>query len=284
MKMLLLIEFLKMNLKIKIPGSCGELVQGFYHGEPILVTCPIKKFSTVEISDNFFCAEGLGEKSLQMLNKILDFLHAEQNFGLRLTSQLLHGKGMASSSADLAAVAKAVALFFGRELSAEKISQLAAEIEPTDGIFFDGIVAMNPVTGKLIKKIYLPGKFVIAIFDYGGEIDTVKFNRRSDFQIPELADNLNFDLTEKSAFANQAILYKPHLEEIINFSKNLGAVTVNVAHSGTVIGIFFYVTDKFIDKKISEIAAKFDCIKFLDKVDLIDGGIYGQISTRRTDL
>ena len=266
-----------MNLKIKVPGSCGEFVQGFFHGEPILITCPIKKFSTVEISDDFFCVEGLGEKSLLMLEKVLSCLQVDKNFGLRLTSELPQGKGMASSSADLAAVAKAVAIFFGRELSAEEISKLATEIEPTDGIFFDGIIAMNPITGKFIKKIKLTEKFLIAIFDYGGEVDTVKFNRRSNFQIYELGETLNFELVEKSALANQEILYKPQLKEITRFAKSLGAVTVNVAHSGTVIGIFFRATDKFINKKISEIAEKFDCIKFLTKTELIDGGFYGKI-------
>lgn len=266
-----------MNCKIKVPGSCGEFIQGFFYDEPILITCPIKKFSAVEISDDFFCVEGLAEKSISMLEKVLKFLKVKKSFGIKLTSELPQGKGMASSSADLAAVAKAVAIFFGRELSAEKISLLATKIEPTDGIFFDGIVAMNPITGKFIKKINVSEKFLIAIFDYGGEVDTVKFNRRSNFQIPELGETLNFELVEKSATANQEILYKPQLNEITKFAKSLEAVTVNVAHSGTVIGIFFNANDKFIDKKISEIAKKFDCIKFMTKTELIDGGFYGKI-------
>lgn len=266
-----------MFLKVKVPGSCGELVQGIYHGEPILITCPIKKFSTVEVSDEFFCIEGLGEKSLKMLEKLLITynLHLKTNFGIKLTSELPKSKGMASSSADLAAVAMAVAKFFKINLSAEKISCLAAQIEPTDGVFYPRIVAMNPITGEYIKQINLPEKFLIAIFDFGGEVDTVKFNRRSDFEILKLGDNLNFDLVEKSALANQKILYKSHLEKIITFAKDLGAVTVNVAHSGTVAGVFFRKQDKFINKKIAEIQNKFDCIKFLTLTEIIDGGFYG---------
>ncbi len=263
-----------MRLKVKVPGSCGELVQGIYRGEPILITCPIKKFSTVEVSDEFFCVEGLGEKSLLMLEKILDLLQVEKNFGIKLTSEIPKSKGMASSSADLAAVARAVANFSNKFLSTLILAEIAAQIEPTDGVFFDGVVAMNPVTGKLIKNICLQEKFSVAIFDFGGEIDTLNFNRRSDFKIFELETDLNFDLVEKSALANQKILYKPHLEDIINFAKNLGAVTVNVAHSGTVAGIFFHATDKFIDKKISEIQNRFDCIKFLTLTEVIGGGFY----------
>ena len=265
-----------MRWKVRVPGSCGELVQGIYRGEPILITCPIEKFSTVEVSDEFFEVEGLGEKSLLMLEKMLNFLQVERNFGIKLTSEIPKSKGMASSSADLAAVANAVAKFCGmRYLSSTKIAEFATDIEPTDGVFYQGIVAMNPVTGKFVKDVIgMLGRFTIAIFDYGGEIDTLKFNRRSDFEIENLPVIFDFDLVEKSALANQKILYKPHLEDIINFAKSLGAVTVNVAHSGTVIGIFFHATDKFIDKKIAEIQNRFDCIKFLTLTEVIDGGFY----------
>lgn len=259
-----------MTLKIKVPGSCGEFVQGFFHGAPILITCPIEKFSTVTISDKFNGVEGLGEKSLAMLKKF----PLPKNFGIKLETELPRAKGMASSSADLAAVAKAVALFLGKDIPAEKIAEMAASIEPTDGIFFSGVVAMNPVTGEFVKNIAVAEKYIVAVFDYGGEVDTLKFNRRSNFQIPALDDVLNFELVEKSALANQDILYKKNLREIIAFAKNLGAVTVNAAHSGTVIGIFFHNDDLNIDAKISEIARRFDFIKFMAKTKLIDGGFY----------
>ena len=258
-----------MTLKVKVCGSCGEFVQGFFNGAPILITCPIEKFSTVEISEEFSGIEGLGEKSLLMLQKTLELFEIK-NFdcGIKLTSELPRGKGMASSSADLAAVAKAVALFFGKNISAEEIAKLATSIEPTDGIFFSGVVAMNPVTGEFIKNISVPKNLTVAIFDYGGEVDTLKFNRRSNFQIAALDDTLNFELVEESAIANQEILYKKNLREIMTFAKSLGAVTVNVAHSGTVTGIFFRNDDKNIDAKILEIARRFDFIKFLAKTKI----------------
>ena len=56
-----------MKVTVKMRGTCGELAQGFYRGEPILITCPIEKFSTVIISDEFVGVEGLGLKSRTML-------------------------------------------------------------------------------------------------------------------------------------------------------------------------------------------------------------------------
>ena len=253
-----------MRITVKMRGTCGELAQGFFRGEPILITCPIEKFSAVIVSDEFSGVEGLGSKSLAMLDKVLKIFGAKDfKFGVRLTSELPRGKGMASSSADIAAVAKAVALSFGKNFSPEELGKLCAQIEPTDGIFYSGVAAMNPLTGSLIKKIRAQEKFQIAVFDYGGEVDTLKFNRRSDFEFPTLDDKINFKLIKKSALANQKILFKRGLEELMNFSKDLGAVAVNVAHSGTVAGIFFREDDLLIEEKISAVKKNFDFLNFM---------------------
>ena len=253
-----------MTIEIKMRGTCGELAQGFFQGEPILITCPIEKFSTAVVSDEFAGVESLGEKSLAMLENVLKIFGAEDfKFGVRLTSQLPRGKGMASSSADIAAVAQAVALSLGKNFSPEELGKLCAEIEPTDGVFYSGVVAMNPLNGRLVKKINVQEKFQIAVFDYGGEVDTLKLNRRSDFEFPALDDEINFELVKNSALANQKILFKQNLEDLMNFSKDLGALAVNVAHSGTVAGIFFREEDLLVEEKISAIKNKFDFLKFM---------------------
>ena len=252
-----------MKVTVKMRGTCGELVQGFFHGEPLLITCPIEKFSTATVSDEFTGVDGLGEKSRAMLDNVLKIFGVKNfPFGLRLTSELPVGKGMASSSADMAAVAQAVALSLGKSFSPDELGELCSAIEPTDGIFFDGVVAMNPLTGRLVKKIRVTEKFFVAVFDYGGTVDTLKI-RRGQFQIPALDDEINFALTEKSALANQIILPKHDLPELINFAKTLGAVAVNAAHSGTVVGIFFHEDDSRVAEKISAVRKKFDCPKFL---------------------
>lgn len=253
-----------MNITVKMRGTCGELAQGFYRGEPILITCPIEKFSTATVSDEFAGIEGLGSKSLLMLEKVLGHFEMEDfKLGLRLTSELPRGKGMASSSADIAAVAQAVALSLRKKLSPDELGKLCAEIEPTDGIFYSGVVAMNPLTGQLVKKIRAQEKFQIAVFDYGGEVDTLKLDRRSNFEFPALDDTINFELIKKSAQANQKILPKRGLVELMNLAETLDAVAVNVAHSGTVTGIFFRAYDLHVAEKISAVQKQFDFLKFL---------------------
>lgn len=253
-----------MTITVKMRGTCGELAQGFFRGEPLLITCPIEKFSTCIVSDEFAGVDGLGTKSRTMLRKILRHLNATDfKLGVRLTSELPRGKGMASSSADIAAVAKAVAQSLGKNLSPAELGSLCAAIEPTDGIFYGGVVAMNPLTGRLVKKISAQEKFSIAIFDYGGNVDTLTFNRRSDFSLPTLPDVIDFALAKKSALANQKILPKRGLLELMNFATELGAAGVNVAHSGTVAGIFFRSDDSRVHEKISAVRKKFDFLQFL---------------------
>ena len=264
-----------MELIVKVPGSCGEFAQGMLNNEPFLITCPINLFTVVTVSNEFSGQVGLGWKSKLMLKRTLNYLgYKKFNFGIALESELPHGKGMASSSADIAAIAKAAALALGVNLTASEIAKLATSIDPTDGIFFDGIVAMNPVNGNVLRRFNQMPEYKIAIFDFGGKINTLKFKRRSNFYLTELPAKLNLDLATTSSLANQDILHKLHLEEIIQLAKSMGALGVNVAHTGTVMGIFFDedTRELEIESKSQIISSRFPKIKFMTTSKLISGG------------
>ena len=229
-----------MKFTVKVPGSCGELVQGTLDGKPFLVTCPINLFTSVTVSDEFSEQIGLGWKAKAMLTKTLEYLGCNIfDFGIVVESELPIGKGMASSSADIAAIGKATALALETDLTAEEIAALAASIEPTDGVFYDGIVAMNPLTGQVLSSINLYSKYKIAIFDFGGKVDTLDFKRQSNFNLSKLPSTFDLEMATQSALANQKILCKPQLENIIRFAKSMGALGVTNAHTGTVIGVIF---------------------------------------------
>lgn len=68
-------------------------------------------------------------------NKTLDYLGTKSYAKFCLTTELLTGKGMASSSADIASICQLTALSCKRILSQDEISKIATSIEPTDGIF-----------------------------------------------------------------------------------------------------------------------------------------------------
>ena len=264
------------NILVKVPGSCGEFVQGMINDEPILITCPVNLFTTVLVSDKFSGHFGLGWKSKLMLERTLKYFECREfKFGIKLETELPQGKGMASSSADLAAICKAVSLALNFDITAQEIAKLAAAIEPTDGIFYDGIVLMNPVTGKLLKTFQDMPKYKIAVFDFGSEVNTLEFERRSNLYLKTLPSHLSMDLVTSSALANQNILHKNGLEKIIETAKNFGALGVNAAHTGTVIGIIF--DEDFESKKIEEISSIlskiYPQIKFMNLLKVINGGI-----------
>jgi L-threonine kinase len=89
------------------PGACGELVQGVIDGRDFLITCPIARYSrvSVEVVGSTLDVPEDCSKLREALQRTLDLLGAPLDLGLRVqvTSDLLRGKGLASSTADIAA-------------------------------------------------------------------------------------------------------------------------------------------------------------------------------------
>lgn len=249
-----------MAIKVKAPGSCGELVQGTIEGQNFLITCPIDVYSQAQIISSASTVLPEYQKAAAAMEMTLRYLGVTpQNDSILIQSELLIGKGMASSSADISAACQATALRYGKRLTADEIAAIALSIEPTDAIFYPGIMMFDHVAGKISKCLGNPPPIDIVILDVGGEIDTLSFNRRQDLtdrnHSKEQAVKQAVDLVAAgikqgdsrligegatiSALANQSILYKPYLEQIIEIGKYYGAVGVNAAHSGTVLGVLF---------------------------------------------
>ena len=277
-----------MEIKVRVPGSCGELVQGIYQGKPYLITCPIEAYSEVVVSDSWQGLEGLGEKSRQALRLTLECLGKEVfPYGMRLKSQLPHGKGMASSSADIAAVCGAAAAALGRKLSPEEILRLAVAIEPTDPIFFPGLVCANQMEGRIFAQYHTFPRLKISIFDTGGRIDTVSFHdhaRQVGAEMPppvfisdsnQEAERHLAEAATASALANEVRLPKPCLKDLLAMAREKGALGINAAHSGTVLGVLWpeRLGEETIARAAGEIAARLP-LKLWGQTKLASGGIF----------
>jgi len=176
---------------------------------------------------------------------------------IEVDSSLPVGKGMGSSTADLSAACYAVAAALNRRLSPEAVAEIVLSIEPSDGTFSPGIILIDHVTGRFQERIGEPFPLGLLALDFGGAVDTVEFHRRSDLAglnaanepairqaVQLVRDGFQHQDPARigegatiSALANQRVLPKPHLEAIIDQVLAQGAYGVNVAHSGTVIGI-----------------------------------------------
>lgn len=267
----------------KAPGSCGELVQGMLNGESFHVSCPINLYSQVRV-----VLDGKGKvvgppdrwKTKEAIKKTLKFL-SKRNLGasFKIDSKIPLGKGLASSTADIGAASFAIACALGEEISPQEIVKIALSIEPTDGTLFEGIVIFDHRKGTLFKFLGKAPDMEILIIDLGGKVDTLQFNKKDLTKINrgregEIKEALklveegiggeNPELIAKgatiSAFSNQRILYKPALDRVWKTSQEVGALGINVAHSGTVVGTlaepgridFNKLRDSLQDKKIGK--------------------------------
>lgn len=286
-----------MKATVRCPGSCGELVQGTTGGMNFLVTCPISLYSqvTVSLSTDAKSEWNAGNKAIEAVKRTLEYLDLPiDGVQLQVDSELPVGKGMASSSADISAACLATALAAGRKLDSDMICKIAVGIEPTDGIFLPGITMIDHVSGRFRRSLGNPPEITVVIFDAGGEVDTIDFNLRSDLvelNLRKEAEVLTaLNMVEQgiqtgdasligagatlSAVANQSILFKPSLESIIKISRSFGAVGVNAAHSGTVLGVLFDSgANSDIEGCIKAIRCECTDVRFFRKAQMVSGGL-----------
>ena len=65
------------------------------------------------------------------------------------------------------------------------------------------------------------------------------------------------------------------LEELLDFVQPLGALGVNVAHSGTVIGVIWPagIPESYLEKTVRKICLRFPDLALLRQARLISGGV-----------
>jgi len=191
---------------------------------------------------------------------------------LRILSDLPRAKGMASSTADIAATVCALAQALGKRLEPWEVARIALSVEPSDSLMFPGLALFDHRSGRVYEDLGPAPPLEVVVLDFGGTVDTLTYNRhyRADLLRGMVAEHQEALAAVKaglrrgnladiggaatlqrgnladiggaatlSARAHQRILYKPQLETVIGLAREVGALGVNVAHSGTVIGVLF---------------------------------------------
>ncbi|MBM7623595.1 kinase [Sporohalobacter salinus] len=253
-----------MKATVRAPGTCGELVQGTVAGDNFHVTCPINCYSyvTVELTtelERSVCNCTL-EKTIKAVETTLDYLGKHNlEASIEVDSNLISEKGMASSTADITAAILATTVALGKKITSDEIAKLALSIEPTDGLFYDGIVLFDHVKGTRYRYLGEVVEMDILMLDLGGKVDTLSFNKRGDLdrlnQRNEPKTNQALELAVKgikqqkpeligeaatlSSQSNQKILAKPHFNKLLQLTELDGVWGINVAHSGTLTGILY---------------------------------------------
>ena len=262
-------------------GTFGELLQGVLpdQGREFLITLPITQYSTVTFtmlagSHDVRVFPSHKGKSRRLAEKLIQILNLEAGGLLHVQSELPEGKGQASSSADMVATALAIQSASNLSLSPAVLARVMSSIEPSDGVMYQGFVSFYRREGKLRKFLgYLPSLTIIAL-DEGGQVDTIGFDKRpkpfSQVRRTEY-ENLLFEGEEavargdlrslgevatRSAIMNQEVLYKAHLNLLLELRERYDALGVVIAHSGTHLGLLLDPNSPNYLSKLSSIGAE----------------------------
>ncbi|HGH3371537.1 TPA: L-threonine kinase [Kluyvera cryocrescens] len=243
----------------RCPGSCGELIQGWILGSEKLISCPIDWYSTVEVRDG---APLPNERPLTraMVEALLTHFGYSQGMSatlrIEVDSTLPIAKGMASSTADIAATAVATAHHLGHSLDEATLAALCVALEPTDSTLFrqltlfdhhhagtqiacataphfDLLVLESPVILRTADYHRLPRE--AALKAHAGELQQA-WEKVQNACIQQDASLLG-EAATLSAIASQTLLPKPGFSALMALVESCDLYGLNVAHSGSVVGL-----------------------------------------------
>ncbi|MER9451625.1 hypothetical protein [Mesorhizobium sp. M0254] len=264
-------------------GTFGELLQGQLpvgsvpRDPHFLVTMPIALFARA----HFMPITGTRSvtvypphkvKAKRLAENLVIALGASGGI-LVLQSELPEGKGLASSSADLVATARSIAGCFKRRIRTSLIEKLMADIEPSDGVMYPGVVAYQQRSCSLLSFLGQIPPLAIVGIDEGGTVETVDYDRRrgeisatrrAEYQ--ELLDRAQIAIARgdtatigkiatASALLHQKRTPKKHLNSMLKASEASGALGLIVAHSGTMIGILLDRTAAEFPRQLRSVLA-----------------------------
>ena len=203
----------------------------------------------------------------------LEHLNARHQGGLlTVKSSIPVGWGLGSSTSDVTAAIRAVANAFGERLPSRAIAQLAvkAEVASDPLMFGDRAILFAHREGNVIEDFgeCLPPLEVLGFnTDPNGKgIDTLAYKpARYDWwdieaframiglmrkAVQTQASDLVGRVASASARINQRHLAKPFFDRLERVADDVGAVGIQVAHSGTVAGFLFDPRDANTPQRI----------------------------------
>ena len=280
------------------PASCGEFVQGILDNEEYLSSYAINLFSVATLEEGKEIIQKGPKKSRRAMELVFEKfglpVDETKNISLNIKSQIPIGKGMASSTADIGATIKATLSMLNKTLTGEEISKLAVKIEATDSLLLNQHSIFNPLTADIKKYLGGINDAKVVILEPSDILDTKSIRMTPNYKTYKMQNKeiikKSFELLDEglakndlnligkactySGLANENIHKKPFLEKIIDISDKYGCYGVNIAHSGTVIGILMH--REMDDIRLIEYLREDEMSKYYKKIytsDIIDGKV-----------
>lgn len=251
------------------PASFGELLQGVLPGQQkFLVNLRIRRGSRVKVKlvSPLYSAEKEVQiavsyqsypKTYKLLRNVLADLGSHDDCLFEIQSDVPVGKGLSSSTADMVAAVRGLAQAASVAFREDYIGRVITEIEPNDGLQYQGTAAYHHTSGQLIECLDWVPPFRILGVDFGGIVDTVSFNQKKiEFSaaqmerykclLQDILDALRArDSRAVAAIASestrlwQAFRPRDEMEEMFEIQAATGGLGVVNAHSGTHLGLLY---------------------------------------------
>lgn len=215
----------------------------------------------------------------------LDHLDIAEGGALRIDSDIPVGHGYGSSTADVVATIRAVAAAHNAQLQSSRICQIAVAAEQaSDAIAFDGHAVLFAQREGIVLEHFggaLPPLLLVGFKAGGGRpIDTLQLpparydsteiqqfrvlraliSRAVRYQDPDCLGRA----ATVSARISQRHLPKHHFERVIEIAEEAGACGVQVAHSGSLLGILFDRAGNDLRRRADRAAASAERSGFRD--------------------
>jgi len=237
-----------------ISATCGELLQGVDDCGPILVSLPLRRAGRVEVA---LCKEPelrvtpWRDRAVSALRLALDACGWRGGADARLETGIPLGRGLGSSTVDVAGVITASFAAAGSELDEQTLLRLATAVEPSDSSPFAGLVAVDHVGGCRFERLGPAPTLRAVAVDVGAAIDTPSLHSRlgPGPELPRGAlqrlasaiaagdlSGIGREATE-SARRNQHRLPHPAFDVVLSTAAAIAAPGVCVAHSGTLAAV-----------------------------------------------
>ncbi|PAB60772.1 GHMP family kinase ATP-binding protein [Anaeromicrobium sediminis] len=287
-----------MEVKAICPASCGELIQGIIGDGEKLISYGVDLYTHIQLKEEMSKVRHMSlNKCYRALEKTIDYFNEDKsildNINVYKESQIPIAKGMASSTADMAATIVAMCSMINRKITEEELAQICVSVEPTDSTIFKELTLFDHLNGRKIENFSWVPNVSVLILEPSHILETQKF-RKLDYnylrnknkeKIKRAYDTFtqaykNKDISllgkasEYSALANEIILKKSKLKEIMDLSTKLGCAGVNVAHSGTVVGVLYEESKVDEDKLLFSFKESFN--REYEKIyttKLVEGGV-----------
>ncbi|MBA7845488.1 L-threonine kinase [Klebsiella sp. RHBSTW-00484] len=264
------------------PASCGELIQGWILGSEKLVSCPVDWYSTVEVD---YGSPRADERPLSraMVDRLLNYWRypadLSKEIRIDIFSTIPVAKGMASSTADIAATAVATAHHLGHPLDETTLAQLCVSLEPTDSTLFRQLTLFDHNTAETQIACHSQPQLDLLVLESPATLLTTDYHRLPRLEKLHAHSAALQQAWEKiqqacqtddprcmgeaatlSAIASQHLLPKPGFNALLALVEECDLYGLNVAHSGSVVGLMLdrerhdieYLQRRLVETRLSE--------------------------------